>query len=163
VSHTTLHFLFNFQMGPISCSVTLHNYGKFCQRQRQIVYLSIPKLQRKRSVENVPQQSIYFVSVVLSASMALLLFSFSRVLSIDIERRKNRLLKFCYVPATSAAHNRLLFFYLLRLFTVLMKQTRQAVHAVTQSIILDVYGPIKFFTSIIIGFFTLVTFGDKAK
>ncbi len=55
--------------------------------------------------------------------------------AINIERRKNRLLKFCYVSATSAAHNRLLFFsFLLRLFTVLMKQTRQAVHAVKQSI-----------------------------
>jgi hypothetical protein len=46
----------------------------------------------------------------------------SAVLVIDIERRKNRLLKFCYVPTTSAAHNRLLF--LLRLFTLLMEQTR---------------------------------------
>ena len=51
---------------------------------------------------------------------------------------QNRLLKFCYVPATSAAHNRLLF--LLRPFTVLMKQTRQVVRAVKQSIFLDVYG-----------------------
>ncbi len=56
---------------------------------------------------------------------------------IDIERRKNRLLKFCYVPVTSAAYNRLLF--LLRLFTVLMKQTRQVVCTVKQSILLDVY------------------------
>jgi hypothetical protein len=32
------------------------------------------------------------------------------------------------------------FFFLLRLFTVLMKQTRQAVRAVKQSIFLDVYG-----------------------
>ena len=55
---------------------------------------------------------------------------------IDIERRKNRLLKFCYVPTTSAAHNRLLFFFWLRPFTVLMKQTR----AVKQSIFLDVCG-----------------------
>jgi hypothetical protein len=48
-----------------------------------------------------------------------------------------RLLKFCYVPATSAAHNRLLFFlFFLRLFTVLMKQTRQAVRAIKQSIFL---------------------------
>jgi len=48
-----------------------------------------------------------------------------------------RLLKFCYVPATSAAHNRLLFFlFLLRLFTVLLKQTRQAVCAIKQSIFL---------------------------
>ncbi len=46
--------------------------------------------------------------------------------TIDIERRKNRLLKFCYVTATSAAQNRLLFFFLLRLFTILMKQIRQA-------------------------------------
>jgi hypothetical protein len=60
------------------------------------------------------------------------------VVIIDIERRKNRLLKFCYVPTTSAAHNRLLF--LLRPFTVLMKQTRQAVCAIKQSIFLDVYG-----------------------
>jgi hypothetical protein len=45
------------------------------------------------------------------------------------------------VPATSAAHNRLLFFlFLLRLFTVLLKQTRQVVHAIKQSIFLDVYG-----------------------
>jgi cyclopropane fatty-acyl-phospholipid synthase-like methyltransferase len=46
---------------------------------------------------------------------------------------------FCYVPATSAAHNRLLF--LLLLFTVLMKQTRQAVRAIKHSIFLDVYVP----------------------
>ncbi len=41
------------------------------------------------------------------------------------------------MPATSAAHNRLLF--LLRPFTVLMKQTSQSVRAVKQSIFLDVY------------------------
>jgi cell division protein FtsX len=41
------------------------------------------------------------------------------------------------VPATGTAHNRLLF--LLQLFTVLMKQTRQAAHAIKQSIFLDVY------------------------
>ncbi len=45
-------------------------------------------------------------------------------------------LSFVYVPATSAAHNRLLFFFLLQLFTVLMKKTC----AVKQSIFLDVYG-----------------------
>ncbi len=62
---------------------------------------------------------------------------------IDIERCKNRLLKFCYVPATSAAHIRLLF--LLQPFAVLMKQTRQAVCAVKQSIFLDVYASTLFF------------------
>ncbi len=41
------------------------------------------------------------------------------------------------MPATSAAHNRILFFlFLLQPFTVLMKQTRQAVHAIKQSIFL---------------------------
>ena len=49
--------------------------------------------------------------------------------------KKYRLLKFCYVPATSAARNRLLFFlFLLRPFTVLMKQTRQVVRAIKLSI-----------------------------
>jgi hypothetical protein len=42
------------------------------------------------------------------------------------------------VPTTGAAHNRLLLFFLLRPFTVLMKQTRQAVCAVKLSIFLDV-------------------------
>ncbi len=51
--------------------------------------------------------------------------------------KKYRLLKFCYVPATSAACNRLLFFlFLLRLLTVLMKQTRQVVRTIKQSIFL---------------------------
>ncbi len=52
---------------------------------------------------------------------------------INNESLQNRLLKFCYVPATSASLNRLLF--LLLILTVLMKQTRQAVCAIKQSII----------------------------
>ncbi len=44
-------------------------------------------------------------------------------------------LSFVYVPATSAAHNSLLFFFWLRPFTVLLKKTR----TVKQSIFLDVY------------------------
>jgi hypothetical protein len=56
------------------------------------------------------------------------------VLVIDIESLQNRLLKFCYVPTTSTGLNRLLF--LMRLLTVLMKQTRQALCAVKQSILL---------------------------
>ncbi len=56
---------------------------------------------------------------------------------IDIESLQNRLLKACYVPATGASLPRLLFIYfLLWPLTVLMKQTRQAVHAVKQSILL---------------------------
>jgi hypothetical protein len=62
---------------------------------------------------------------------------------IDIEKLQNRLLKVCYVPATSASFNRRLFFlylFLLRPLTVQMNQTRQAVRAIEQSIYLDVYG-----------------------
>ncbi len=56
---------------------------------------------------------------------------------IDIESLQNRLLKVCYVPATSASLPRLLF--LLRPLRALMKQTRQAVHAVKQPILLRYY------------------------
>ncbi len=56
-------------------------------------------------------------------------------------RSPNRLLKVCYVPASSAV---LIAFFssqlLLRPLTVLMKQTRQPVHTIKQSIYLDVYG-----------------------
>jgi hypothetical protein len=82
-----------------------------------------------------------WISALLASPLSdVILAQLACPLSIDIKRRKNRLLKFCYVPATSAAHNRLLFFlFLLRPFTVLMKQTRQAVRSVKQSIFLDVY------------------------
>jgi hypothetical protein len=67
------------------------------------------------------------------------------VKAIDIESLQNRLLKVCYVPATSVALPRVSFFFsflflLLRPLTILMKQTRQAVRAVKQSMFLDVYG-----------------------
>ncbi len=51
---------------------------------------------------------------------------------IDIER-KNRLLKVCYVTTTSAAF---LASYLLQPLTVLMRQTKQPVRAINQSIFL---------------------------
>ncbi len=66
-------------------------------------------------------------------------------LSIGIESLQNRLLNVCYVPATSAGLPRVSFsflFLLLRPLTVLMKQTRQAVCAIKQSIFLDVYGSV---------------------
>ncbi len=53
---------------------------------------------------------------------------------IHIKSLQNRLLKVCYVPPTSASLPSLLF--LLWPLTVLMKQTRQAVWAVKQSILL---------------------------
>ncbi len=71
----------------------------------------------------------------LETSFSLLLFEYRHLL-VDIERPKIDCLSFVYVPATSAAHNRLLFFFfLLQPFTVLMKKTC----AVKQSIFLDVY------------------------
>jgi len=70
---------------------------------------------------------------------------FHQVADIDIESIQNRLLKVCYVPATRASLPRVSFFFsflflLLQPLIVLMKQTRQAVCAVKQSIFLDVYG-----------------------
>jgi hypothetical protein len=47
----------------------------------------------------------------------------------DIESFQHRLLKVCYVPATSASLSWLFFFFLRWPLTVLMKQTRQAVRA----------------------------------
>jgi hypothetical protein len=50
--------------------------------------------------------------------------------------RKNRLLKVCYVPATSTTFLAFFRFFLLWSLTVLMRQTRQAVCAINQSIFL---------------------------
>jgi len=59
------------------------------------------------------------------------------VLAIEIESLLKRLLKVCYVPATSANLKRLLFsLFLLRPLTVLMKQTRQVVYIIKMSIAL---------------------------
>ncbi len=56
---------------------------------------------------------------------------------IDIKSLQNRLLKVCYVPVISASLSRLLFLSFLQWpLTVLMKQTRQAVRAFKQSILL---------------------------
>ncbi len=53
---------------------------------------------------------------------------------LQISIDKNRLLKVCYVPTTSTGLARLLF--LLQSFTVLMRQTRQVVRIINQSILL---------------------------
>ncbi len=50
--------------------------------------------------------------------------------------KEYRLLKFCCVPATSATSSKAFSFFLLWTLTVLMKQIRQAVHAIKQSILL---------------------------
>jgi hypothetical protein len=58
------------------------------------------------------------------------------------QKSQNRLLKVCCVPATSAGLPRvsfLFFFFLQWPFTVLIRQTRQAVCVIKQSIFLDVY------------------------
>ncbi len=61
-------------------------------------------------------------------------FSLSKRFYPQISKVQNRLLKVCYVPATSAGLSRLLF--LQWPLTVIMKQTRQAVCALKQSILL---------------------------
>ncbi len=66
-----------------------------------------------------------------------LLFWFCLGYTHRYRKAKNRLLKFCYVPATSAAQNRLLF--LLRLFTVPMKQTRQALSSLYRCLWIYLY------------------------
>jgi hypothetical protein len=56
-------------------------------------------------------------------------------------KMKNRLLKVCYVPATSTGLPRLLFSsFFMRPLTVVMKQTRQAGCAIKQSILLKCLG-----------------------
>ncbi len=60
-------------------------------------------------------------------------------------KSQNRLLKVCYVPATSAVLIAFFSSFLLLPLTVLIKQTRQAVHTIKQSIYLDVYGLVPVF------------------
>ncbi len=60
--------------------------------------------------------------------------TFGVITPIDIKSLQNRLLKVCYVTASSAGLPRLLF--LMWPLTVLMKQTKQAVHAIKQSMLL---------------------------
>jgi hypothetical protein len=55
--------------------------------------------------------------------------------TIDI-KRKDRLLKVCYVPATSTTFLAFFLFFLLWPSTVLINQTRQAVCTIKQSILL---------------------------
>ncbi len=81
--------------------------------------------------------SSYINEIMLKNIIAQFWQSFNCI-PIDIVSLLNRLLKVCYVPATNAGLNRLLF--LLQPLTVLMKQTRQAICTVKQSIYLDVYG-----------------------
>jgi hypothetical protein len=77
------------------------------------------------------QLDIYLKTAILSYQKCLEFYS----VSIDI-KRKNRLLKVYYVPATSTTFLAFFLFFLLWPLTVLMKQTRQAVRLVKQSIFL---------------------------
>jgi hypothetical protein len=56
--------------------------------------------------------------------------------TIDIEITKNRLLKVCYVPATSTGFQGFFVLFLMQPLTVLRKQTRHAGRAIKQSILL---------------------------
>jgi hypothetical protein len=77
---------------------------------------------------------VYYQTKSMDIPWECLCCAFALVPLIDIESLHNRLLKFCYVPTTSAVRNSLLFFVLLLSFTVLMKQTRQALCVIKQSI-----------------------------
>ena len=57
--------------------------------------------------------------------------------TIDIKRQKIDCLRFVMCPLLTPGFQG---FFFMRLLTVLMKQTRQAVHAIKQSTYLDVYG-----------------------
>jgi hypothetical protein len=61
------------------------------------------------------------------------------MLRIDIESSKIDSLSFVVCPLQAQLITGFFSFFLLRQFTVLMKQTRQAVCAIKQSIFLDVY------------------------
>ncbi len=81
--------------------------------------------------------------VYLSATQDKLAARFCRLVAawvpdIDIQSLKNRLLKVCYVSATSTGLQRLLF--LLQPLMILMKQTRQAVYTIKQSVLLRCLG-----------------------
>ena len=69
--------------------------------------------------------SMYYKVYPLVLRPALFSLLNKSVEAIYIERRKNRLLKFFYVPATSAAHNRLHFFFLF-FFAVAVYSTNEA-------------------------------------
>ncbi len=76
----------------------------------------------------------------MKTSISKLIPSIHRFLKKDVYTKilkvQNRLLKVCYVPGTSAILSRLLFLFLRWPLTVLMKQTRQAVRAFKQSVLL---------------------------
>jgi hypothetical protein len=67
------------------------------------------------------------------------LFGISCMTSIDIESSKIDCLRFVVCPLLAQLIQASFLLFLLRQFTVLMKQTRQAVLAIKQSIFLDVY------------------------
>ncbi len=62
-------------------------------------------------------------------------------LTIDIERKKIDCLRFVMCLLLAPGFQGFFFLFLMWPLTVLMKQTRQAVCAIKQSIYLDVYGP----------------------
>ncbi len=61
--------------------------------------------------------------------------SFVKLYSLMYISKEKKLLMDCYVPATSTTFLAFFCFFLLRPLTVLMKQTRQVVRAVKQSIL----------------------------
>ncbi len=129
------HYNLNDYKNILSNNILQNLYNKKINLARP---RSFPGLNLHPALEVVAQEvschrvQHVHLSPLLSNFVFLSLTLWSRI--IDIESLLNRLLKVCYVPATSAGLSRLLF--LLRPLKVLMKQTRPAVHAVKQSILL---------------------------
>jgi hypothetical protein len=59
VVFTTLYFLYNLRMGPISWSGTLHLAGKVCKEKTLHLFGLTRKLQRKWSVANMTQGVVF--------------------------------------------------------------------------------------------------------
>jgi len=105
------------------------------------------------------KSAVFFESGHMKSSKLFLMFTVTKLANTFLncqcffhrhQKSLNRLLKVCYVPATSAVLIAFFSSFFLQPLTVLMKQTRQLVRAVKQSIYLDVYG---FFAQVLLQFF----------
>ena len=84
----------------------LHKHERDCY----LIENERDRMERNRMRNEVSEMRL-FLKISLKHYWCLCFYCKLWPFFVDIERRKNRLLKFCYVPPTSAAHNRLLFFF----------------------------------------------------
>ncbi len=130
---TALHFLHNLQVGSINLSVCSWKAFSFLSNvcgkwQDSNVPWSPWKVLHSGRIQHYSQT--LFWSVKACQRQTLVYWTHS----MDIESLQNRLLKVWYVPILALVL--IGFFFLLQPLTVLIKQTRQAVHAIKQSILL---------------------------